>query len=362
LVDDDPQILEVFSELLRLKDYEVWAAGTGGEGLRLTRERRPDLVLLDVRLPDLSGFEVCRRIKTDPALQDVFVVLLSGEATSPAQKAGGLDTGADEYLTKPIDGQELLARIRTVARLQETTAALRAGEQHYRRLTEEMRQFPRRIIEAQEAERLRVARELHDGVNQLIASAKMRLRKLEDNILSPNPVAREMLARCNELLVQALEENRRIAYGLRPADLDELGLAAACRNLIQELRLRSNLSVRCDVARLRRRLPPSVELDLFRIAQEAVSNSEKHARAKTIRLRLAPRGGAVLLSIQDDGRGFDLKEPRSGKGKRRGLGLTNMRERAAALGGTCEVACAPGQGTTITVVVPVMTNKAAREK
>jgi PAS domain S-box-containing protein len=221
-----------------------------------------------------------------------------------------------------------------------------------KRAEEELRLLPLRIIEAQEAERLRVARELHDGVNQLIASAKMRLRKVEDSVVSLNPAAREILARCSRLLVQALEENRRIAHNLRPSDLDEFGLAAACRNFCKELQSRTKLKVKYNVARIDQRLAPALELNLFRIMQEAVNNIEKHAHAREVRLRIAFHGDSIVLRIQDDGRGFDSKRGKAGKGKWRGIGLTNMRERAEFLGGTCTVASAPKQGTTITVRVP----------
>jgi PAS domain S-box-containing protein len=466
LVDDNLAVLEVTSRLLWSKGYEVSTAPTGLEGLRLTRQWLPDLVLLDVQLPDLDGFEVCRQIKSDPALLDVFVILLSGEATSASEKAGGLDTGADEYLTKPIDTQELMARIRTAARLRHTTAALRASEQHYRRLVEilpdaiglldaqgrlaavnsqavsmlgyaeaglllgkravelappeeqerlgaglalalrtgvlqnveytllrkdgrcfpaeisaavsseghgqpselvlvvrditerkrteeELRRLPRRIIEAQETERQRVARELHDGVNQIIASAKMRLLKVEDDIAAIDPAAPRMLARCGELLVQALEENRRIAHGLRPSDLDELGLAEACRNLCKELEARSDLQVSCHITEPAKRLSPTVELNLFRIIQETLNNAEQHAQATVVSLQMAIQDGSLELSVRDNGRGFDLKSARAFQDKRRGIGLTNVRERAAALGGVCELNSAPNQGTVIHVRVPV---------
>ena len=85
LVDDDPAILQIYSEILRAQGYEVWEASNGQQGLQAARERRPDLVLLDVMLPDLSGIEVCRQIKADAALVDVFVVLVSGTATSVAE-------------------------------------------------------------------------------------------------------------------------------------------------------------------------------------------------------------------------------------------------------------------------------------
>ena len=184
-----------------------------------------------------------------------------------------------------------------------------------KRVEEELRQLPWRIIEAQETERLRVAREMHDGVNQVIASVKMRLRKVESHVGTLNPAAREILARCDKLLVQALEENRRIAHNLRPSDLDELGLAAACRNFCKEIQARTNLTVKCNIAPLGQRLPPAVELNLFRIVQEALTNVEKHAQAKTVRLRLSFQGDTVVLRIQDDGRGFAPQRSKARKGK-----------------------------------------------
>ena len=221
-----------------------------------------------------------------------------------------------------------------------------------KRTEEELRQLPWRIIEAQETERLRVAREMHDGVNQVIASAKMRLRKVESCVGTLNPAAREILARCDKLLIQALEENRRIAHNLRPSDLDELGLAAACRNFCKEIQARTNLTVKCNIPPLGQRLPPAVELNLFRIVQEALANVEKHAHARMVRMRLSFQGDSVVLKIQDDGRGFAPQRSKAGRGKWRGIGLTNMRERALSSGGTCEVLSTPKKGTTISVRIP----------
>jgi PAS domain S-box-containing protein len=220
-----------------------------------------------------------------------------------------------------------------------------------KRTEAKLRQMSQRILEAQEAERQCVARELHDSVNQLIASAKMRVRRVAENALL-NPAARELLARCDELLVQALEENRRIAHDLRPADLDTLGLAEACRNLCRQFQARTNLVVSTRLARSAQRWPPATELNLFRIVQEALNNVEKHARARTVRLQIASQRGGLMLKIQDDGRGFDPKAVKLARRKGGGVGLTNIRERAAILGGICEVESVPNQGTTITVRLP----------
>ncbi len=466
VVDDNLEILHLLSEMLRVHGYEVMEASTGRQGLQMTRQMRPDLLLLDVVMPDLSGVEVCRRIKADALLSDVFVVLVSGQATSSAEMIGGLEAGADEYIAKPVDSAEFLARIRTIVRLRDTTAALRASERHYRSLVdilpdgvgmidlegriadanrqavamwgfadraemlgkntlellrpedherfkrnmasalktglmrnaeytmirkagqrfavelsaavstnadgravglvavarditerkhaeEELRDLSGRIIEAQEAERLRVARELHDGVNQVLASAKMRLRKVQEIATELNPAAREILARCHRLIAQALEDNRRIAYNLRPSDLDELGLVAACQNFCEELRSRTPLQVTYSATRLRQRLAAAVELNLFRIVQEAVNNVEKHARAKTVRVQILHKADTMILQIRDDGRGFDARTLKAGRGKWQGNGLSNIHQRAMSVGGTCAVESVPNKGTVITVRVPL---------
>jgi PAS domain S-box-containing protein len=468
VVDDNLEVVHLFSEMLRVHGYEVSEASTGRRALQMTRRMRPDLVLLDVVMPDLSGIDVCRQIKADALLSDVFVVLVSGHATSSAEMVKGLEAGADDYIAKATEAAEFLARIRTIVRLRDTTAALRASERHYRSLVdilpdgvslidlegriadanpqavamlgfkdreellrkntlelieaedrerfktntagaletgimrnaeytmirktgqrfaaelsaavstnaigratglvmvarditehkraeEELRHLSRRIIEAQEAERQRVARELHDGVNQVLASAKMRLRKVQDIASELKPAAREILSRSHRLITQALEENRRIAYNLRPGDLDEFGLAAACQNLCKELRLRTNLAATCSASRLPQHLAAVVELNLFRIAQEAVNNAEKHADAKTVRVRIFQKGDSIKLQIRDDGRGFDAQASRGAKGKFHGNGLLNMQQRAMSMGGACEVKSVPGKGTVITVGVPLRT-------
>ena len=175
---------------------------------------------------------------------------------------------------------------------------------------EELRRLPQRIIEAQEAERLRFARDLHDSVNQLIAAAKVRLRKVQGSIAASSPALGEILSRCNGLLVQALEENRRVAHNLRPSDLDEFGLVIACRNFCKQFRLRTNVAVRGRVNGVISRLPPAVELNLFRIVQEVLNNIEKHARAKTVGIRISARNDFLVLRIRDDGRGFNPKASR----------------------------------------------------
>lgn len=186
-----------------------------------------------------------------------------------------------------------------------------------KRAEEELRSLPQRIIKAQEVERSRVARELHDGVNQIIASVKMRIRNVQESLPSFQAATREILGRCDKLLTDALEENRRIAHNLHPADLNNLGFAAACQNLCKEFQSRTSMDVQCRIALPGKdRLPPNIELTLFRIVQEAINNIEKYAGAKTAKLRIGLQNHSIYLKIQDDGLGLTRKKSRMIKRKR----------------------------------------------
>ena len=219
-----------------------------------------------------------------------------------------------------------------------------------KRLEQEQRHFSQQAMAAQEAERSRLGRELHDGVNQIIASAKMRLQKVEERSGMLGPAMCEILARCDQLLLQALNENRRLAHNLHPSDLHDLGLVEACRTLCRDVESRSSMMVKPVLPRRWRKLTPGEELNLFRIAQESISNVEQHAQAKSVQLELGLEQDAIVMKISDDGRGFNPSA--KARARKRGLGLANIRERATLLGGTCAVVSTPKHGTTITIRVP----------
>ena len=136
ITDDDPDVLLLTTKLLRRAGYEVLEASTGGECLEVVRAHHPDLLLLDVVLPDITGTEVCRRIKNDQQTRGTFVILVSGVQVSSDSQANGLSVGADGYIIKPVPNKELLARVQAMERIKRAEEALRASEVRYRRLFE----------------------------------------------------------------------------------------------------------------------------------------------------------------------------------------------------------------------------------
>jgi PAS domain S-box-containing protein len=222
-----------------------------------------------------------------------------------------------------------------------------------RRNEEALQGLSHRLVEAQEAERGRVALELHDHVTQLLCAVVMRSQALV-NTLSTNdgPSYREA-GKLSEMLGTTVEEVERISRHLRPSALEHLGLAAVLRSAGKEFTGRTGVTVKLTRVRVSERLPSDIELTLYRIFQEALSNVERHARAHRLTVLLRREATFVLLSIHDDGIGFDTgRRPTASKGKRR-LGLLSMRERARHVGGTVDVSSTRRSGTRIEVRVPV---------
>ena len=203
----------------------------------------------------------------------------------------------------------------------------------------------RRVVEAQELERRRLARELHDQTGQELTSVLLGLKAVGEAKNDADHA--EALAAVREQVLETLHDVRRLAVELRPKALDDFGLTPALERLRDTFSLQTGMRVELE-SRIRERLPADVETALYRIVQEALTNIVKHAQASTISIVLAGQAGAVTALIEDDGRGFSRDEA-SGDG----LGLLGMGERLALLGGKLRIESTPGSGTTIVAEVPL---------
>jgi signal transduction histidine kinase len=211
-----------------------------------------------------------------------------------------------------------------------------------------LRQMSSHVLTAQEEERTRIARELHDDTAQALTSVLVRLRLLERS--AEDKRLRSGLAELRELTVETLEGVRRLAIDLRPPMLDDLGLEAAIQSHVQDFSRRWQINVTFTSSGLGR-IPPNVELVLYRIVQEALSNVAKHASASRVETHLSRKGRTLRLLVEDDGCGFDVE---AAKGSRQsGLGLFGMEERLALIGGTLRVESSPGKGTRLSAEVPL---------
>lgn len=207
------------------------------------------------------------------------------------------------------------------------------------------------VITAQEEERRRIARELHDSTSQSLTSLKMSLQILQANCNSPQ--VDSQVNDLRQVVDHTLDEVHDLAIQLRPAALDDLGLAVALERYTHEWRARHNIAVDMVIHLGKQRLPQEIETALYRIVQEALTNVARHAAAQTVSVLVERRRGDVVAVIEDDGRGFMLDKT---IGKRH-LGLLGIRERSELLGGTLSLESAPQEGTSVFVTIPVTHNE-----
>jgi len=208
------------------------------------------------------------------------------------------------------------------------------------------RDVVQRVVEAQEQERARLARELHDETGQALTSILLGLKGLEDVVDTSEGSA--SVAALRELVVSTLRSVRGLAVELRPTALDDFGLVPALERLADTFREKTGVEVAIEAQLGEARLEPSLETTLYRLVQEALTNVLKHADARHVSISLVRKDGSVSAVVEDDGRGFSPETPR-----REALGLVGMRERVGLVGGRISIESAPGAGTTLAVEVPV---------
>ena len=211
------------------------------------------------------------------------------------------------------------------------------------------------LLTAQEKEQRRVAYEVHDGLAQVAAAAHQHLQAFSRRHLPSTQQGQRDLERVSRLVRRTVSESRKIIAGLRPTALDDFGLAAAISLEIERFR-EEGYQVHYEEKLGDERLSTTIEIALFRIAQEALANVRKHAQTRRIGIELRRSGDVVYLEVRDFGRGFDqtVSSVESGPGER--VGLAGMRERVSALGGKLEIDSRPGVGTSVSVIVPVVTS------
>ena len=238
--------------------------------------------------------------------------------------------------------------------LSREVARTREMEQVQRESVRSSRALSARILELQDAERRKVARELHDSVGQYITGLKINLEQLQ--IMNPNlsPAHLKLLSETVELTDRSLAEVRTISHLLHPPLLDEVGLESAARWYTDGFAKRSGLKVNLQLGEISNRLPREVELALFRVLQESLTNVHRHANAKSIDVALTCRDGRVVLTVTDDGRGLPREVvARFRSGLASGVGLAGMRERLAELDGVLEVE-SKARGSCVRAIIPTM--------
>ena len=231
-------------------------------------------------------------------------------------------------------------------------AEQRRAEEALKESEQELRQLTSQLLSIQEKERRRVARELHDELGQALTVLKINLVAIEDKLA---PDQQHLKANCEHMLsyIDTVIENvRRLSWDLSPSSLEDLGLSAALGYLVDETCRNHNMQCAVVMDEIDHLFPPEIQINIYRIFQESLTNVVKHARASLVSVNVTREDGKVSFMIRDNGRGFNVKQAMSGKVAKRSLGLTAMNERALMARGSLQISSRRGQGTTIAFSIP----------
>ncbi len=341
IIDDDSNSLAALNLMLQKEGYELHEAQSGKEALQHLEKHSVDLVLLDIYMPGLSGYDGCRTIRKSYALDELPILFVTG-LDSWRNSLECFEAGGNDYLVKPLRREELLARIKI--HLSTLTAAgyrrrLRQAAKH----TQEERELRQQLFEERERERRRLAQELHDGPIQDLHALVFALRRGSD---SPD----ESISRLNE----AMTNLRAICTELRPPALMYGGLKRSLTVHLGRIQQRHpDIVVQTFLMEDGQRLSEWQRLQLFRIGQEALTNALQHARASTIEVGFELDAEGCCLWVRDNGKGFKVPDRWVELVRDEHFGLVGMAERAESIGGqmTLRSSTAEGQGTEMRIDV-----------
>ena len=339
LVDDQPGKLLTYEATLSELGENLIIARSGVEALEQLLKHEIALVVMDVSMPGMDGFETAEMIHQHPRFQNIPVIFVSGIYISDFDRMKGYEHGAVDYLPVPVSPPLLRAKVRVFTDLHRKTRQLEA--------------LNARITTLQEEERRRIARELHDSVGQLIAAISMNnaLAQAETCKLSTDVATRVTE---NSLMLEELSKQvRTISHLLHPPLLDEAGLASAVRCYVDGFSRRSKVESDLQISPNLGRLPREVELSIFRVVQECLTNIHRHSGSPTAKIRITRAESYLRVEIEDSGKGISSEKQTALKSSTQsGVGLRGMRERLRLLGGTLEIS-SEGSGTKATAIVPL---------
>ncbi len=351
--------------LARLEPSVLWATGPGGERLYdvAVPIRMRGLPVGAIRLGiSRAGLDRLMWNLAFKVFAVLFVLMLVGIGSiwrfsrRMAQPIQRLRDSARAVQAGDLDQRVAVDRGDEIGELTSAfnamTAELARSRDELLRKEEIRARLLEQVITAQEDERKRIARELHDETSQALTSLMVGLKVLEQR--SDSTGVRETLADLRALTGKTLEAVHHLALQLRPSVLDDLGLVPAVERLAGDFRRTHGIQVAFETnLRTGPRLPSALETALYRITQEALTNVARHAAASSVSVLLEVRRGSAALIVEDDGRGFDTARCMSGVRDERCLGVFGMRERATLLGGTLTIESTPGSGTTVFVEIPL---------
>jgi two-component system, sensor histidine kinase and response regulator len=364
IVDDTPDNLRLLSSTLTEHGYKVRSVINGAMALMGAQAAPPDLIVLDIKMPDMDGYEVCQRLKENQQICDIPVIFVSA-LDEVFDKVKAFTSGGVDFIQKPFQVEEVLARIenqliirRLQLQLQAQNQQLQQTQTNLLQALEQERSLQQRIEEmAAIEERNRIAREIHDSLGHSLTALNVQLQAVASLLHTDLLQAQSFLTQAQRLGSTAMQEVRDSVRTLRTEEYTEQPLAETIAALAEEFRQVTGITPTVHVC-LTKPVSSSVSKTLYRIVQESLTNISKYAQATQVQIHLVTINDdrnspeeqlrqSIYLTVTDNGQGFDLQQYTTG------FGLKGMQERVAALDGELHLTTSPGAGCRIQVQFPV---------
>ncbi len=351
IVDDIEANLLLLRALTHKINVNIIEALSGAEALEKARGLELALAIIDVQMPEMSGYELAVKLNEDRLDDKVPVIFLTANYFDETEVFKGYNSGAVDYIIKPVNSQILTSKISVFLDLfnQKQTIKLNAAElkkssEELKNSLEQQHQLSKYIEQVREDERVSISRELHDDLGQALTAVKIDLGIIKQKIQDDDLVLR--MNKVTALVSETIKTVQRLTSQLRPEIIDDLGLVAAIEWYTKEFAERAGIEVFLDLD-FDVTILPDHSLTLFRIMQESLTNIARHSGATRVEVSLYENEESVHFRIADNGIGITGEEIKSKKS----FGIMSMKERAASLGGSFEIYSENGNGTVIKLIL-----------
>ncbi|NJM77037.1 MAG: response regulator [Acaryochloridaceae cyanobacterium RU_4_10] len=354
IVDDQLDNLHLLSDLLTQQGYEVRTVTRGSAALMGVEAQLPDLILLDIFMPEMNGYEVCQRLKDNSKTREIPVIFISA-LNEVFDKVKAFTVGGVDYVTKPFQIEEVFARIETQlslrrmqVQLQAQNTCLQQTERELEAALAQSRSLNQRVEEMTAIEeRNRIARDIHDSLGHILVALNIQMGAALSLWSSSPQESYEFLARAKTLGSEALNAVRQSVSAIRSDPLEGPLFERAIASLVENFHQSTGITPECIID-ISHPVHDAINRAVYRLVQEGLTNICKHAEASAVQIRIQTTIDELLLTLTDNGRGFCSDETATG------YGLHGMKERAIALGGQLDIVSKPGSGCWITAKLPRM--------
>jgi signal transduction histidine kinase len=344
MVDDQPSKLLSYEAILSELGENLIKANSGKEALECLLKTDVAVVLMDVSMPEMDGFELADMIRQHPRFQKTAIIFISAIHLTDLDRMEGYDRGGVDYISVPVIPELLRAKVSVFAELHRKTRQLEI-------LNQQLHNLSGRLIASQDEERRRFARELHDGLGQELTAAKMAI----DSILldTSGEFKRQAVDQASSLIDGAIQQVRSVSHLLHPPLLDEIGLQAALSWYSDGLTKRSGIetSIALQPSDFPR-LTPNLETMVFRIIQEALTNVFRHSSARKCWVSVTKEANQVQVLVRDDGVGI-TDEIAAFSPENIGVGIGGIRQRIKEVGGELRLKNAAPSGAILEAIIPI---------